>query len=160
MKKLQPNRKFMERAIKEALVAQREGDYAVGAVLVKGNRIIAACSNKSKRDESPIAHAEALAILKGSKILKSRHLEGCILYSTHEPCPMCASLVVWSRLSGIVYGARIRDMDYYSRKHANKNYLWRTIGISCEEILNSSHEKIALVKDFMRRDCVELFHNK
>lgn len=69
----------MELAIKEAKIARQQGDYAVGAVLVKGNRILAACSNRSKRDESPIAHAETLAITKASKILKKRHLNNCVL---------------------------------------------------------------------------------
>lgn len=59
----------MALAIKEREKARRMGDYAVGAVLVKGNRILAACSNRSKRDECPIAHAETLAIIQGSEII-------------------------------------------------------------------------------------------
>lgn len=150
----------MELAIKEAELARRQGDYAVGAVLVKGSKVLAACSNRSKRDESPIAHAEMLAILEGSKILKSRHLKNCILYATHEPCPMCASVIVWARLKGIVYGASYQDMKKYREKNANDNYLWRTINISCQEVFTKSTEKIELVRDFMRKECVELFHNE
>lgn len=149
----------MELAIKEADAARRQGDYAVGAVLVKGNKILAICSNRSKRDESPIAHAETLAIMKGSKIFKSRHLNGCILYATHEPCPMCASIIVWARLKGVVYGARYQDMKKYQKKHANHNYLWRTIHIPCREIFRKSTEKIEWVEDFMRKECVKLFHS-
>lgn len=149
----------MELAIKEAQLAQRQGDYAVGAVLVKGSKIIAKCSNRSKRDESPIAHAETLAIIQGGKIIKSRHLKDCILYATHEPCPMCASIIVWARLKGVVYGARYQDMKEYRKRHANHKYLWRTIHIPCREIFGKSTEKIEWVKDFMRADCVKLFHN-
>jgi len=154
-----PKKKFMELAIKEAQLAQRQGDYAVGAVLVKSGKVIAKCSNRSKRDESPIAHAETLAIIKGSKILKSRHLKDCILYATHEPCPMCASVIVWAQLKGVVYGARYQDMKEYEKRHANHNYLWRTIHIPCREIFRKSTEKIERVKDFMRTDCIKLFHN-
>jgi len=149
----------MRLAIKEAEAARRLGDYAVGATLVKGNKILAICSNRTKRDESPIAHAETLAIVKGSKILKNRHLYGCVLYTTHEPCPMCASVIVWARLKGVVYGARYQDMNEYRKKHANRHYLWRTIHIPCREVFRKSTEKIELVGDFMRKDCVTLFHN-
>lgn len=157
---IKPKKKFMQLAIKEAETAHQQGDYAVGAVLVKGSRILATCGNRSKRDESPIAHAETLAIMKGSKILKSRHLKGCILYTTHEPCPMCASIIVWARLKGVVYGARYQDMKVYRKKHANHSYLWRTIHIPCHEIFRKSTEKIELVKDFLRQECVTLFHNE
>lgn len=158
--KIKPKKKFMQLAIKQAELAQRHGDYAVGSILVRNNKVLVACSNRSKRDESPIAHAETLAILKGSKILKKRHLEDCILYTTHEPCPMCASVIVWARLKGVVYGARYQDMEKHRRKHANYHYLWRTINIPCKEIFNKSTEKIEWVKDFMREECVKLFRNE
>ena len=119
----------MRRAIKEAKLARRFGDYAVGAVLIGGDRIISAHSNRSKRDENPIAHAETLAIIEGSKKLRYRHLTNCILYCTHEPCPMCASLIVWARLKGVIYGARQQDMKSFRKKNANNYYLWRTIDI-------------------------------
>lgn len=79
-----PKKKFMKLAIAEAEKARRQGDYAVGAVIVKGNKIIAKCSNRSKRDENPVAHAETLAILKASKIFHRRHLNDCIIYCTHD----------------------------------------------------------------------------
>lgn len=147
-------------AIKEAQKAHKRGDYAIGAVLVKGSKVLAICSSRSKRDESPIAHAESLAILKGSKILKSRHLKSCILYTTHEPCPMCASLIVWARLKAVVYGARYQDMKKYSEANSNHHYLWRTIDIPSSRIFARSTEKIESIKDFMREECIELFHNK
>lgn len=155
-----PKKKFMELAIKEAQLARRQGDYAVGAVLVRNGKVIAKCSNRSKRDESPIAHAETLAIIRGSEIMKSRHLKDCILYATHEPCPMCASVIVWARLKGVVYGAGYKDMKDYRMRHANHDYLWRTIDIPSKEIFTKSTEKIGTVKDFMRKECIRLFHNK
>lgn len=156
---IKPNKKFMKMAIQEAKNAQQQGDYAVGAVLLNGSKVLAICSNRSKRDESPIAHAETLAIIKGSKILKKRHLKNCILYATHEPCPMCAGVIVMAKLKGVVYGARYQDMKKYSKDNSNNNYLWRTIDISCSEIFKKSTENIQLIKDFMRQDCIKLFHN-
>lgn len=156
---IEPKREFMFEAIRQAKLAEEQGDYAVGAVLVKDDKIIASSANRSKRDESPIAHAETLAIVEASKQFKSRHLPNCTLYVTHEPCPMCASVAVWAKLKGIVYGARIEDMKRYRETNGNEHYLWRTIEISCEEVVIKSTEKIEIIKDFMRDDCIALFHS-
>lgn len=156
---IKPNKKFMTMAIKEAELARKNGDYAVGAVLVKGNKVLAKFSNRSKRDESPIAHAEVLAIIKGSKILKRRHLNDCILYCTHEPCPMCASVIVWARLKGVIYGASQQDMKNYRENFSNSKYLWRTIDIPCKVVFAKATEKINVVGDFLRGECMKLFHN-
>lgn len=158
---LKPKEEFMREAIRQAGSAKLEGDYAIGAVLVKDDKVIAVAGNRSFRDESPIAHAETLAILEATKKLGTRHLTGCILYTTHEPCSMCASVAVWARLKGIVYGARNRDMLDYSLAKGNKKYLWRTIDVPCEDILSkATADNIELVKDFMREECMKLFHNE
>ena len=157
---LEAKKEFMQAAIKQAQIAKAKGDYAIGAVLVKDGQIISSAGNQTFQDESPIAHAETLVILEASKKLGTRHLNGCILYSTHEPCPMCAAVAVWARVAGIVYGARNQDMMEYSLKNSNKKFLWRIIDISCEEVLNKAQaDKIELVKDFMREECIKLFHN-
>jgi tRNA(Arg) A34 adenosine deaminase TadA len=156
---IKPRKKFMDVAIREAKAARKRGDYAVGAVLTQDGKILAVASNRSKRDESPIAHAETLAILKGAKKMKHRHLPECVLYTTHEPCPMCASVIVWAKLKGVVYGARISDMDKYRQRNGNQNYLWRTIKIPFREVVDKSDEKIEIIPDFMRKDCVNLFHS-
>jgi len=149
----------MVAAIRQAERAKQKGDYAIGAVLVRGNTIIAAANNRSKVDENPIGHAELLAILRGSRILKHRHLTDCVLYTTHEPCPMCASVAVWARLKGIVYGSRISDMRNHRLSHGNRDHLWRTIEISCAEVIRKSTEEIPLAKNFMRKECIKLFHS-
>ncbi len=74
--------------------------------------------------------------------------------------PMCASVIVWAQLKGVVYGASYQDMKEYRKKHANHKYLWRTIHIPCREIFRKSTEKIKYAKDFMRKECVALFHNE
>lgn len=150
----------MVKAITYAKRAQRNGDYAIGAVIVKDGVIIAASENRSKQDQNPVAHAEILAIIKAAAKVKHRHLSGCILYTTHEPCPMCVSLCVFARLKGIVYGARINDMADYRSRGANGQYLWRTIDISCTEIVQKSGEPIEVIGDFMRDECLRLFHNR
>lgn len=158
---LEAKEEFMLEAIKQAKLAKVSGDYAIGAVLVKDGQIIAAAGNRILRDESPIAHAETLAILEATKKFGTRHLNGCVLYTTHEPCPMCAAVAVWAKLDGLVYGARQQDMADYRTTNANQKYLWRTIDISCEQVFSKATvDKIELVKDFMRGECVKLFHNE
>ncbi len=156
---LKPRKKFMEKAIVLARRAQQKGDYAIGAVLVRDDVIIATSENRSKQDQNPAAHAEVLAIIKAARKLKNRHLSNCVLYTTHEPCPMCTSLCVFARLHGIVYGARINDMVTHRETNANEHYLWRTIDISCSEIIQKSPEQIEVAGDFMREECVQLFNN-
>lgn len=149
----------MQEAIRRAQLAQKAGDYAIGAVVVQKNRIISAIGTRSKRDNVPTSHAETLAIVRASRKLKSRHIPDCILYTTHEPCPMCAAVSVWAKLKGIVYGARIEDMARHRKKNGNHHFEWRTIRIPCKEVVRRSSEKIYVVEDFMRDECKELFHN-
>lgn len=156
---IKPQEKFMCLAIEEAEKAQKANDYAIGAVIVKNDKVICSANSHTLRDEDPVAHAECVAIIEASKKLKSRHLKNCILYTTHEPCPMCAGAVVWAKMKGVVYGAKCEDMKEYSKKYGNEKYLWRTINMSCKEVLDKSNENIEMIKDFMREDCIKLFHN-
>ena len=149
----------MRAAIEEAVKAKEAGDYAIGAVIVKNGTIIARSPNRTKKDQDPTQHAEAAVIREAVKILGHRHLNGCILYTTHEPCPMCATAAVWARLEGLVFGARIEDMDNFRVKNGNNEWTWRTVGISVSEIFAKGEPKVELVEDFMRDDCRQLFHS-
>ena len=92
-------------ALDQALLADKEGDVPVGAVVVRRNEIIACASNRTVRDQDPTAHAEVLAIREASRAVGSWRLEGCTLYVTLEPCAMCAGAVVLARLDRLVFGA-------------------------------------------------------
>jgi tRNA(Arg) A34 adenosine deaminase TadA len=151
-------KKYMNLAIQKALEAKRLGDYAIGAVLVHKTEVISVCGERLLQDQVVSAHAEILAICEGNKKFNNRHLEGCILYSTHEPCPMCASAIVWSKLKGVVYGARMSDMQANGVKGGSSNHTKRIIDIPCREILCLSNFKIELIEDFMRDECIKLFY--
>jgi tRNA(adenine34) deaminase len=155
---VKPLREFMLAAIAEAAKAREQGDYAIGAVIVKNGKIIAKAGNRSKLDEDPTHHAEIVAIRKASKLLGKRHLEGCVLYSTHEPCPMCAAATVFARMEGIVSGARREDMTEFGLKKGSKEWSWRTFSVPTELILENGNPKVPLVKEFMRDECKKLFH--
>lgn len=97
--------KFMSAALAEARLAAREGEVPVGAVVVKDGRIIARGRNAREQSRVATAHAELLAVENACRALKSWRLEGCTLYVTLEPCPMCAGAIINSRVSRVVFGA-------------------------------------------------------
>ncbi|MBI2034030.1 MAG: nucleoside deaminase [Candidatus Liptonbacteria bacterium] len=149
----------MKAAIEEAINARNRGDYAIGAVIVQNDKIIARAINRSKIEQDATQHAEVTAIREASRVLKSRYLENCVLYTTHEPCPMCAAAAVWAKLSGIVSGARMEDMADYHLKNGSEEYKWRTINIPAREVLAKGEPKVEIIEEFMRDECRNLFHS-
>jgi tRNA(Arg) A34 adenosine deaminase TadA len=153
-------KKFMRAAIKEAKKASARGDYGIGAVIVKDGKIIARAGETLKSKPDPVTgHAEIGAIRKACKKLKSGYVEGGILYSTHEPCPMCSAAVYWAKVGKVVYGASRQDMIDHMNSKGSQKFAWRQIDISCKDILGKSipNLNIEVVEGFMREDCLELF---
>ena len=97
--------KFMKLAIKEALKAQNKDEVPIGAIIVKEGKVIARGHNLRESKQVASAHAEMIAIDKACKKLGTWRLEGCTLYVTLEPCPMCTGATILSRLDKVVYGA-------------------------------------------------------
>ena len=97
--------KYMKEALKEAKKAELIDEVPIGCVIVKDDKIIARGHNQRETDQSPIGHAEIIAINKASKKLKSWRLEGCDIYVTLEPCIMCSGAIIQSRISKVYYGA-------------------------------------------------------
>ncbi|MHC5609520.1 MAG: nucleoside deaminase [Nostoc sp.] len=131
-----------------ALVEAKEGDAPYGAVIVKDNEIMAVAHNTVSRDNDPSAHAEINAIRSLTAKLKNPSLEGYNIYTTVEPCPMCATACVWSGLSEIVYGASIEDLISINQSQIN---------ISCEEVIAKSFRNIKVRKGVLKNECLELF---
>ena len=96
---------FMRMALDEAEQAFREDEVPIGAVIVCGHRVIAAAHNQREQLHDPTAHAEMIAITQAAEAIQSWRLEGCTLYVTLEPCPMCAGAIVQARIPVVVYGA-------------------------------------------------------
>ena len=96
---------FMELALEEGKKALAEEEVPVGAVLVKGNKIISTGHNSKEASNDPTAHAEILAIKEASQKLRSWRLTDTTLYVTKEPCPMCAGAIVQARIEKLVFGA-------------------------------------------------------
>src|SRR5215831_2980135 len=94
----------MRMALAEAEAALAEEEVPVGAVIVHEQRVIAAAHNQREQLHDPTAHAEMIALTQAAAALRSWRLEGCALYVTLEPCPMCAGAVVQGRVPLVVYG--------------------------------------------------------
>jgi tRNA(adenine34) deaminase len=94
---------FMSLALAEARVAGSLADVPIGAVIVRGDEVLARAGNARERDRDPTAHAELLAIRDASKALGEWRLEGCELFVTLEPCAMCAGAIVLARLPRLIY---------------------------------------------------------
>ena len=97
---------FMTQALVEAGRAGELGEVPVGAVVVRGNEIIARAHNLREINRMATAHAEVLAIEQACRVLGTWRLNDCTLYVTLEPCPMCAGAIINSRMGRVVYGAK------------------------------------------------------
>jgi tRNA(adenine34) deaminase len=97
--------RFMRQAIEEARRALDQGEVPIGAVVALGERIIGRGYNQVETLQDPTAHAEIIAITAAASAIGSRRLEGCRLYVTLEPCPMCAGAVVNARIDQLLFGA-------------------------------------------------------
>lgn len=102
---MQQDEMFMQEAVKLAAQAASEGEVPVGAVVVKDGKIVGRGRNRRETDKNALAHAEIEAINDACNQLGSWRLNGCELYVTLEPCPMCAGAIINSRLDRVVFGA-------------------------------------------------------
>lgn len=96
---------FMELALAEAGEAAGRGEVPVGAVLVKGDEVIAQAGNRMIELKDPTAHAELLVIRQACEVLGQERLNACDLYVTLEPCAMCAGAISFARIRRLYYGA-------------------------------------------------------
>ena len=97
---------FMAEALRLAREAIADGDVPVGCVIVKDGEIIGRGRNRREADGDATAHAEVEAIREACARLGSWRLQGCTLYVTLEPCPMCAGAIINARIREVRYGAR------------------------------------------------------
>lgn len=95
----------MQRALELARAAEEAGEVPIGAVVVRGGRIIGEGNNRTRRDNDPTAHAEIVAMREAARALGNDRLTDCDLWVTLEPCPMCAGAIAHARIARLYYGA-------------------------------------------------------
>lgn len=147
--------KFMKAAILEAIKAEQKDEVPIGCIIVKNNKIIARGHNLRESKQQSIAHAEIIAIQKACKKLGSWRLEGCTLYVTLEPCPMCSGAIIQSRIQSVVYGAKdpkggclVSCMEMYNIKGFNHYPLiiHDVLSDECSLLLTNFFKKKRLLK--------------
>ena len=99
------DKKFMQLAISEAKKAAAENEVPVGAVIVKDGVVLAAAHNMREQKQNALSHAEIEAINLACKNLGSWRLDGCEMYVTLEPCPMCTGAIINARIKTVIFGA-------------------------------------------------------
>lgn len=143
--------KFMKKALRLAKKAGENGDVPIGCVIVMNGKIISKGYNRRNKDKTTLGHAEMIAIDKASKKLGDWRLEGCTMYVTLEPCPMCAGAIVQSRIDKVVIGAmspkagcagsviNLLDMQELNHKVEIESGI---LGEKCSEIITEFFEKL------------------
>ena len=104
---------FMKRAIARAKAAAAAGEVPIGAVLVKDGKIVSTGRNMREKKRNALLHAEIVAIDRACKKLGAWRLEGCTLYVTMEPCPMCAGAIINARIPRVVFGCYDRKAGVF-----------------------------------------------
>lgn len=97
--------RLMRRALEVAEEAARKGEVPVGAVVARGDEVLATAHNERETAGDPTAHAELLALSRAARQIGGWRLSGCTLYATLEPCPMCAGALHAARIGRLVYAA-------------------------------------------------------
>lgn len=139
-----------EHFIREALLEAAKGDLPYGAVIVKDNEIVIRSYNTAQTDNDVSAHGEINALRAFTKKYgySLDALEGYTLYTTCEPCPMCAAACVWAGISQIVFGASTQQLIDLGTKQ---------IDIPCQTVANKSFHNIEVVGGILADKCLELF---
>jgi tRNA(adenine34) deaminase len=149
MEEKELDERYMKMALEEAEKAGQRGEVPVGAVLLKGDQVLAKDHNRCIELSDPTAHAEILVLRKGGEILRNYRLNEAVMYVTAEPCPMCVSAMVHGRISRLVFGSLEPKFGAVESKFRllNDNGLNHKIEVD-RGILEK--ECAAILKDFFR----------
>jgi guanine deaminase len=122
---------FMKEAIRLSIENVENGKGGpFGAVIVKGGKIIATGTNQVTAANDPTAHAEVVAIRKACEVLKSFQLEGCEIYCSCEPCPMCLGAIYWARPESIFYAASKADAAHV---HFDDQFIYEEMALAPQQ---------------------------
>jgi tRNA(adenine34) deaminase len=141
--------KLMQIAIEEARISLREGNSGFGAVIAKGDDVICKAHDQDSTTGDPTAHAE-MNVIRSAAGKISRNLAGCVLVSTHEPCPMCSTAMLWSGISVVAYGYSIKEAIKQGRKR---------VDIPLKEIFKRAGKKV-VVHEYVLQDACSVLYNR
>ncbi|MFI9441237.1 nucleoside deaminase [Streptomyces avermitilis] len=149
--------KGMEECLCLAREAATTGNYALGAVVIKGGQVIGKSGSKLVQGNDPTGHPEITAIRQAAERLGSRYLPDAYLVTTLEPCPMCTSAAIWAKMRGIAYGATQIDAVTWSQEHPDQKYTWRQIRMRARDVIRAGTPSLELHEEVRREECAKLF---
>ena len=154
-----PSKELMKLAIELAEAAGRGSDYPIGALMynTKTGMVITGL-NEVKHTGDSTRHAEIEVIRKTTTVTGQRYLEEWVLYTTHEPCPMCTAAAVWAKVGMIVFALGIDDMRKFTDE--SNYYKWRVIEMSAIEVIDKSPHKMPIATHFMNKKAQHLLKFK
>lgn len=135
--------KYMLEAIEQAKKAGEQDEVPVGAVIVRGDEIIARANNRKERENCAVRHAEIEAIEQACKVVGNWYLDDCVMIVTLEPCVMCAGAIMLSRLKAVYFGA-------YDKKAGGFGGLY---DFALDKKLN---HRITAKGGYLEKECAEL----
>lgn len=138
----------MKLAIEQARRAIGMGQSPFGSVIVRGDALVAANHNEVWLRGDPTAHAEITNIRAAAAALESIDFAGCVLYSTCEPCPMCAAAIHWAKLDAVYYGASIADAAAAG---------FTELRMPIEQLYSVGGSSTRVESGVMRAECAALF---
>lgn len=143
-----PHTPWMAEAIAQARKGISSGQSPFGAVIVKDGRVVARGHNEVWLRTDPTAHAEVVALQRAAAALQAIDLTGCDMYTTCEPCPMCASAAHWARVSRVFFGATIDDAETAG---------FHELILPAAEVYRIGKSPVVLVSGVLQRECAALF---
>ena len=138
-------KELMRKAVMLSEKSVKNGGGPFGAVIVKDGNIVAEASNSVTIDNDPTAHAEVNAIRKATSKLGTFDLQGCDIYTSCEPCPMCLGAIYWARLDNIYYANDRKDA---ARIGFDDDFIYKEIALKPSE--RSKHMEILLPEEGIR----------
>jgi tRNA(adenine34) deaminase len=149
---------LMRRCLELARTTTDSGNYALGALVAVNDRVIAESGSRLIGDDNdPSAHPEMVVIRQTARQLGSRYLPGAILVTTLEPCPMCTSVAIWAKMTGIAFGATQQDARTWSAEHPDDVFTWRQIAIPARVVVAAGQPRLELHEGVLREECRSLF---
>lgn len=140
---------FMRQAIAVCRLGIANGQTPFGSIIVdRDGRLVAEAHNTVWLDTDPTSHAEIAAIRLASKALGEIALQGCTLYSTCEPCPMCLAACHWSKLDRVVFGASISDASSAG---------FSEMPVPASQLASLGKSPLKIEGGLLREECARLF---
>ena len=139
---------YMRVAIRKAQEGIAAGQSPFGSAIVHGGEIVAATHNTVWRDSDPTAHAEVNCIRAAALALKTIFLNGCTLYSTTEPCPMCLAAIHWAKIDRVVFGATIPDAAAFG---------FSELHVHAKVLAEMGGSPLQVEAGLLREECTDLF---